>query len=239
MLKVIGLGLCLVASSAFAETITKSVVASLNSLVDIKNGAGDVSVVGENVEEVTVTANLKKWSSDCQLKVEQSSKKVKISAEQTAVYGPECVADLTVVAPLAVKLDIETGSGDVDVANTTGGLTFRTGSGNMKVASANLQRLEGKTGSGNVTIAAALAEGELKAGSGNIKLTFPKAPTAGLVTIVSGSGNTSVQMPKETKVSSDLKTGSGNVTNELDDIKDAKFKLSIRTGSGDVSIKKL
>jgi hypothetical protein len=114
---------------------------------------------------------------------------------------------------------IATASGDVNVGDLDGDLKFKAASGSLSV-----DRLSGyvksRTASGSVDVAAAVRGG---------------------VSAHTSSGEVAVGIAEGTAVRLDIVTGSGVVSSELEPSDgpqqgDEKFVLTVRSGSGDVSI---
>lgn len=155
------------------------------------------------------------WSGPGRRLVVRSAKELPLRTVPLAV---------TILAPAASRLAVQTGGGDVTVTGRAGWASVRTGSGDIR-----LEQVDGDadvtTGSGAVDLGPVAGRTKLRTGSGAIRLAAAGGPTE----IRSGSGDVVVG-----EVAADLgvRTGSGEVV-----VSDASSgRLELTTGSGDVRI---
>ena len=134
-------------------------------------------------------------------------------------------------------MELKNGSGDVDVEGTNGPIEFKLGSGDVRV-SGQVTELDGSNGSGNINVSGLAGSVNLKMGSGDIKLEYPTPPDRGSVKIKNGSGDTTIIFPEGSVILTDLTTGSGRIFNEIGDTAGAPFKVSVKSGSGKLSVRK-
>lgn len=205
--------------------------------IEVANPSGKINIEALESGNVKVTAEKKKFGQFCELKIEQTGKKLNVLVKRTGFFKPDCEVDLTIKAPKTAGLDLDTGSGDITVKGTKGDLNFDVGSGNVNVE-AEIHKLKGDTGSGNVSIKGLTKGGELDVGSGNLSLTFTTAPTTGTLKINAGSGSAIIALPTTTKYYTVFSAGSGKLTTELAETPKSNFKISMDSGSGDLTIKK-
>lgn len=144
--------------------------------------------------------------------------------------------------PAGSSLDLDSGSGDVNVTGRPGALRARTGSGDVTVEEADDARVE--AGSGDVHLAA-LRGGSVTAGSGDIHLgeasgrvhlrtgsgDIVVSEFEGDLTAASGSGD--IHCPEVTGGSVDAHTGSGDVTVGVREGVPVWQELSSRSGDID------
>lgn len=205
--------------------------------IEVANPSGKITIEALETGNVIVTAEKKKFGQFCELKMEQNGKKLNVLVKRTGFFKPDCEVDLTIKAPKTAGLDLDTGAGDITVKGTKGDLNFDVGSGNVTV-DAEIHKLKGDTGSGNITIKGLTKGGDLDVGSGNVSLTFITAPTTGTLKIDSGSGSAIIALPTATKYHTAFSAGSGKLTTELAETPKSSFKISMDSGSGDLTIKK-
>lgn len=164
----------------------------------------------------------------------------------------------------AINSKVLTGSGDVEFKNVKSNLTVTTGSGDIKLLDIvgqkaelstgsgdikgryiTVEEVEVLTGSGDIQLQAAIEQFNAKTGSGSIE--FDSNTKVNKVTIKSGSGDITLNMPEVTGMQSVIKTGSGDVSvlfkgNLMSGMKgrasigDASTQVDIKIGSGDVKI---
>ena len=126
----------------------------------------------------------------------------------------------------------------LNVSGTDGQIEFNLGSGDALVK-AKGRRIKGRSGSGSINLEGILKDVELKTGSGDLTVSYKSTLQKGQLDLKSGSGDLTAYFPPNMKVLSNLKSGSGSIFNELGDFSKASFTVSMKTGSGDLKIKKL
>lgn len=207
------------------------------SEVEVSNGSGDISITAVNSGKATVMATKKQFGKHCELTIDKRGRTLFVGVEKAGVLRDECEVDIHITTPRTAMLDLDSGSGDIKVKGTSGDLNFRIGSGDVDV-DAEVKKLEGKTGSGDVSIKGLTAGGTLKTGSGEINLVYDVAPAPGELDIKTGSGDAEIVFPKNATILTSFLAGSGELINELGDTPNSKFKISMKTGSGDLHIKR-
>lgn len=159
--------------------------------------------------------------------------------------APTLYADLRITVPagsnLAVRnvvgpikggalegtLDLDTGSGKVELASHAGQLTVDTGSGDVVVGSVKGETSI-DTGSGDVVVSRWVGNGMVDTGSGNVVV---RQVSGGKISLDTGSGDVTVEGGVVGKILAD--TGSGNVKVVGVELEE----LDADTGSGDVTIR--
>ncbi|HEY0782586.1 MAG TPA: DUF4097 family beta strand repeat-containing protein [Thermoanaerobaculia bacterium] len=148
---------------------------------------------------------------------------------------------------LEARLNLETGSGDIDLASSSGKLTIATGSGDVAVGEGRGE-IQVHTGSGDIQFHKLIGNGSFEAGSGDVKI---EKVAAGRLSVKTGSGDVVLRDGEASHL--ETGTGSGDVrvsgveVEELDahtgsgdlvlQTPLAKTKrMAIKTGSGDVAI---
>lgn len=169
------------------------------------------------VSEITTTVG----SADIQVKGLQNH-----AANYTFNTGS---GDLSANDLQANKLTIKTGSGDLNLTNITGNLDTSTNSGDINLNGQNrLGDLSFQVGSGDINIAASLnptGTGLINTKSGDVQLKLTDSKALGF-DISTGSGDIDFKLANVGPVTKEkhlLKTGGSPV-------------ISIRTGSGDVTV---
>ena len=146
---------------------------------------------------------------------------------------------------------LDTGSGDVQITGfRNGGLNIDTGSGTVKASGIESSDLEIDTGSGDIILDDVTATRlNLDTGSGSVRATLRTSPSD--VSVETGSGDVTLRLPDPVDATVDLETGSGDLTidfplqlikksegNIRGRIGAGKGRISIETGSGDISLTK-
>jgi DUF4097 and DUF4098 domain-containing protein YvlB len=216
---------------------TKEFPLSGISKVEVNNTSGNTTVIGVDKGKAIVVAEKKKFGKHCKLKIEKREQTLFVAVEADVIYKDECRVELNVTGPKAATFDIKTGSGDLAVKQVTGDLGFSIGSGAATIDS-EVSSIDGKSGSGDMILKGLVANASLKAGSGKINVTYTSPPSEGELDIQAGSGKTEIVFPLTAKIRTTFMSGTGKMTNDLGETPESPFKISMKTGSGDVHIKK-
>jgi DUF4097 and DUF4098 domain-containing protein YvlB len=227
----------LVPSVSWADTVSKEFDADILQAVSVINTSGNVEISVSTSDKATVTARKILFPEGCQLVIEQSGGKLLVETVEPGGWGKSCRVDFDIRIREATSLDIRNGSGDLDVEGIQGELEFKLGSGDVKVA-ATVTDLDGTSGSGDVKISGLTGNVKLKTGSGDIELSYDSLPRPGKLKVNSGSGDITIYIPAGSSILTDLSTGSGKIYNEIGDSSGAPFKIIMKSGSGDLGIKK-
>ena len=228
----------LLSSHAFAEETVKQEFdpTGLES-VEVENLFGQVHVRTLNQGKVVVLAKKQKFSDKCQLEIKRKDNELEVEVEKKGLLPVnDCQVDFDIQVPKTVKLEISNGSGDIKVSGIHGELDYKVGRGTLQ-ADGEFTKVEGKTGFGDVTIKGLLGGGEVEVGSGKIQLTFTEAKLSGEIEIKTGAGDATLEFPKGTAVKTRLLSGTGRLQDELGEDPKASFKVSMKTGSGNLKIK--
>jgi lia operon protein LiaG len=148
-------------------------------------------------------------------------------------------------------LSIDVGSGDLTLADVKGPtLDLDTGSGDVRGDGMAADDLKVDTGSGDVELSGLVAQrAKIDVGSGDVTLGWTTDP--GDVDIDSGSGDVTLTLPANAGGTVDLESSSGDIESafeittthiERDALRgtfgDAKGRIAVETGSGDVHLLK-
>lgn len=157
-----------------------------------------------------------------------------------------------------IKLDrasgtvsLDTGSGEVLVNGMTSGtLDIDTGSGSVALSEVAVDDLKVDTGSGDVELTnVSSSRLDIDTGSGGIRASLRNSPST--MVVETGSGDVTLRLPESLDATLDLDTGSGDLTvdfplqlikksegNIRGRIGEGKGRISVETGSGDISLTK-
>lgn len=103
--------------------------------------------------------------------------------------------------------EISTGGGNISVGTVNGNADISTGGGNIKVSTVS-GSADISTGGGNVILDGATGKVEVNTGGGNIELKNIK----GSIEASTGAGNITAELIPDSKSSSDLNSGVGDIT---------------------------
>lgn len=220
-----------------AKTLTKEFDAKYVKSLEIENMQGKINITGVTTAKTIIVAEQQKFPEDCHMEISQAGTEIKIQVEQKSFMRNDCTVNFTISVPVAVKLGIKQGSGNITILNTQGEIAYKIGSGDMSI-DAEVTKVDGKMGSGTTTVKGLQGEAHFFAGSGAHKITYAKTPTNGELEIKTGTGNAELTLPADTKFQLDYKIGSGKVMNEVGESKKANFKVIYRAGSGNLNILK-
>lgn len=225
-------------SAALADTETREFPLAGIDKVDLSNGSGTNQIVAVDAGKAVVVAKKNHFDKNCKLTIEQRGSVLAVEVKSGVGFGlTSCSVDLTLKVPRSVGVVAKIGSGELAINGTKGDLDFRSGSGAIKV-DAEVTKVDGRSGSGAIAIKGLTGGGSLAAGSAGITLAYVSTPNQGELDIRTGSGDASVTFPKEAKIKTSFKAGSGTLTNELGDTPDSTFQVSMKAGSGSLHIKK-
>ena len=238
--RVIGILACLFSLSvavAAVPEIQEFDSKGLNGLL-LKNTSGNTVITSTDQPQLRVEVMKKKFTDSCQLTIERSDHQllIQVQKKRSSVFFQECEVDFRIQVPKKTNLVLTQGSGDLEIQGLHGELEFNLGSGNI-VAEGSFAKLKGRTGSGDVTMKGLTGGGKIATGSGDINLKWIVSPSAGELDLQTGSGSATVAFPRGSKVRSQLRAGSGKLTNELGDSPNAAFQVLMQAGSGDLMVK--
>ena len=149
-----------------------------------------------------------------------------------------CKAGFKVTAPAEKKLILSSGSGLMRISDFAKGGKFRSGSGTIEFK--NLSGpIDIRKGSGMVKGDIYSEDFNSASGSGILDILWNEAPQKGNVSIKTGSGDTILSFPEETKMGIHYKSGSGDFNSEFGSDLKAGFKIDCKSGSGNLNIRKL
>jgi hypothetical protein len=147
--------------------------------LQIDNFAGNVTVRSGESGVIRVTATRKAQSKAdldrIQVGVSEGEGGLVIKTEKPSAFSNASV-ELEITAPAGTRLDANTGAGNVDLRDITGGIRVHSGAGNVDVRGATgSARVD--TGAGNIDYEG-MPQGECRfeTGAGNIRITLPAEP---------------------------------------------------------------
>lgn len=212
----------------------------------IEPGSGNVTVSTSDVRQVDIRRVVHYRGSEPDTMYQVDGEVLRIDTE----CGRFCSIDYEIVAPKGVMIrgglgsgdlslsgvstvDIETGSGNIGIAEASGAVKVKTGSGDMTIADVGGD-LDARTGSGNIEARGlAGSANTVRTGSGDISLTLAKS---GGVRTHTGSGNVDLSVPTGS-YRIDARTGSGEKVLGVPNSPTGTYLLDLETGSGDITLR--
>ncbi len=212
--------------AAFSEPISMI-------LVDTPSGGVEVNAGGEIVE-VERTLSYGNERPEVIEQVEDGVLTLSVQCQGGGFLIGGCGAEYVITAPADVALEIDTGSGSIEVNGITGGGRLDTGSGGIDLEGVGGE-LSADTGSGSIEGSAlVLTSISASTGSGGVALEFASAPD--VVEVSTGSGSVEVTVPEGTyAVSLDSSSGSETIEGVVDDPA-AERTITVDTGSGGILV---
>lgn len=208
------------------DDLSLSVPSSIN--LDLNSAGGDIKINGNitgKVECTTAGGDIKTNDITGNASLNTSGGEVttgKINGNATINSGGGDLK-LGVISGMA---DLGTGGGNITVSDVKKGLTLRTGGGNVNAANVDGE-LVVTTGGGNVDVMKVKGSTKVTTGGGNISLNS----TTGNNKFTTGGGNLTL---KDVNGGIKCYTGSGDVYLELNP--DSKVNSEIKSGSGDITL---
>jgi hypothetical protein len=153
--------------------------------------------------EVTVPA-------DTQLDLHTGAGNTEVRGIRSDVKVDTGAGDVT-IADLTGDLDAHTGSGSVIIDGASGRIVADTGSGSVRISNVEGE-LDAHTGSGSMEVRQASGPARLDSGSGS--LTYEGDPE-GDCRFETGSGSITLRLPADLNMEVELDTGSGTITTDF------------------------
>lgn len=158
---------CLISTTAYAESIDKTIDAHPNGRVEVSNIAGSIEIDGWSRDSVQVTGTLGKNVEE--LIFERDGKNVIIKVKVPKGRNRSISSDLRISVPERSSIDVGAVSSNIEVSNVHGEQNLQTVSGNVE-AEFNGGRMLAESVSGDVDIEGNNEEGDVAARtvSGNV-----------------------------------------------------------------------
>ncbi len=208
-----GCGLGGLGGPTHQDTVSYEVTDKVAKLY-VKSESGDTVITETGGSAIRVVETLRWRDNKPQAEHAVEGDTLRVSFDCKPSWG-SCGVDYRIEVPRGLKVEAESGSGDITLRSLSGPLVLTAGSGDIDASG-----LTGKTVTG-------------EAGSGAIELKYASAPDS--ADLESGSGNVTLRVPAGAyDVTADV--GSGEATVSVDDDDASPRKLNLTSGSGDVSV---
>ncbi len=189
-----------------------------------QTGAGKLNIVGaEALQQIKVQADIyyhQDQSPDLDLYTKGKQAILKAEFNNSVSFGRSPYIDLTIQVPAELALDIDDGSGAINIAKVNANIQIEDGSGAINIVGGHNLAID--DGSGSISVSQVQGNITLDDGSGAIDIN----QVQGNVNIKDGSGSLSVRQVLG-KVTID--DGSGDI-----EVEHAQGLTIVDAGSGDV-----
>lgn len=219
LLALVGAGAAgLVAGFLERSASSTAVVEQAVTALDVETGTGDVTVeVAPAGSPLRYTA-LRHWSftePGTSGTVEAGTLRLRSTCGGGGVFG-RCSVDWTVSVPAATTVTLSTGTGDVRVTGTSGGVAVSTGTGDVDLRALGARTVTVGTGTGQVRLRAA---------------TVPDR-----VEVSTGTGDVDVRVPGGVAYRVTGDSGPGERTTRVQESDTSPHVVQVDTGVGDVLV---
>ena len=199
-------------------------------MLEVESGSGKLIISGaDNVTEITVKADIyTDQDKNYDLSLEKVGSRALLIAKNNSTSGfwkgDSPSIDLHVIVPNSLALDIDDGSGSIEVKNINNKVSIDDGSGSIFVK--NIQGdLSIEDGSGELEVSNVSGNVDIDDGSGEMSIV----DINGAVTVVDGSGDMDIH---HVGGSVTIDDGSGGI-----DVSDAGGLTITESGSGGLKVK--
>jgi len=213
----------------FTEPRSASVDASGATSARVIALAGSLTITGEEgssrVEASgTACADSRSKLEKIELRAERSGQVVRVEVVIPGGWGDRGSLDLEIRVPKSLALDVEDGSGEVEVAGV-GSLRLKDGSGGIEVRDV-AQNLEIEDGSGEIEVRGVGGDLDIDDGSGEIDVRGVE----GSIVVEDGSGSIGIEEVDGSVTIAEDGSGEIRITNVKHDV------LVRRDGSGSIRV---
>lgn len=208
-----GCGVARVTGFSEQDTVTYQVTEKVAGL-RVQNGAGE-TVITETGGSVVKVVETLQWRGDKPETEHTVNGGTLLLTYDCPRVSMGCGVNYKIEIPKGLRVETETGSGDVTLRSLSGPLALSSGSGTVDASGLSGRSVTAETGSGDIELKYATPPDkvELETGSGDITLRVPGGPY---------------------RVKAE--TGSGDATVSVQNDAGAPRTVSISAGSGDVSV---
>ena len=216
----------MVASAGAGEQIDVSKSAAVDGLVEIVNPRGEVTVVGWDKAEVSVSGELDDLTEEFQFEVDDDSTMIEIEIpRRSANWGDG--SDLMIHVPRSSRVSFEGVSSDGNFRQIEGGLRARTASGDLE-AEEIASQLNLTSVSGDVRAEECDGQARVSTVSGEIELRL----MSDKVVVDSVSGDVEVELDEFTRLHATVVSGDLEIEGQLGPSGD----IEMSSVSGDIDL---
>ena len=216
----------MVASAGAGEQIDVSKSAAVDGLVEIVNPRGEVTVVGWDKAEVSVSGELDDLTEEFQFEVDDNRTTIEIEIPRRAANWGDG-SDLMIHVPRASRVSFEGVSSDGNFRQIEGGLRARTASGDLE-AEEIASQLNLTSVSGDVRAEECDGQARVSTVSGEIELRLKSDK----VVVDSVSGDVEVELDEFTRLHATVVSGDLEIEGQLGPSGD----IEMSSVSGDIDL---
>lgn len=208
-----GCGLANLGGPANRDTVTYQVTDKVAGL-KLKSGSGDTDITETGGNAVRVVETLR-WSDEKPETEHRVDGDLLSMSYNCPAKWDDCGVDYKIEIPKGLRVDLDSGSGDITLTSLTGPIGVFMGSGNVNGTGLAGEKVSVKTGSGDAELKYAAVPGsvDVRTGSGNATLHVPDGPY---------------------EVST--RAGSGEIQVSVQNVASSPHKVTMTTGSGDINV---
>ena len=222
----VALAAVMVASAGSGEEIDVSKSAAVDGLVEIVNPRGEVTVVGWDKAEVSVSGELDDLTEEFQFEVDDNSTTIEIEIPRRAANWGDG-SDLMIHVPRSSRVSFEGVSSDGNFRQIEGGLRARTASGDLE-AEEIASQLNLTSVSGDVRAEECDGQARVSTVSGEIELRLKSDK----VVVDSVSGDVEVELDEFTRLHATVVSGDLDIEGQLGPSGD----IEMSSVSGDIDL---
>jgi hypothetical protein len=207
-----GCGLAGLGGPSNQDTVSYEVTDKVAKL-RVESGAGDAVITETGGSAIRVVETLQ-WRGD-KPNAEHSVDGDTLFLRYDCAEGwGGCSVNYKIEIPKGLQVDADAGSGDITLRSLTGPLDVTAGSGDVDASGLAGKKVVAEAGSGNIELKYTTApdSAELKAGSGDVTLHVPDGSYDVKTEVGSGDTNVAVDKDPNSPRKLSLTTGSGNVS---------------------------
>lgn len=217
--------------SGSSETETTELGPGATS-VEVRGGAGDVTVGGASSDGASVTVVRSGAGEDAEVTIELGEDGV-LRVSDDCGGDPDCVVEYAVELDDDADVDIVTTGGSVAVNDTTGAVTVDSGGGDVALTSTD-GPTRVVTGGGRALATSIVAtESVFETDGGNADVTLDDFVDS--VEVTTAGGRLTVQLPGG-PYAIDADSGGGGLEILVDESADAASTATLRSGGGDITV---
>ena len=205
----------------------------------IKNGFGDIGISTTRNNQISVTFQKIKFEKNCVLNIGNGPRGFGIEVRDSGWAGnSKCQVNFNIKLPKHIAIDIKLGLGNLKFSRIQSNVSYELGSGDINAKNISVDKFMGKTGKGNTIINGKVSDAALSTGLGNINANISAVPKKGRLSVDVGKGDISVFLPASSRIKSQLVTGIGSIKNDFNSDVNSQFKISLKSGFGNLRLKK-
>jgi DUF4097 and DUF4098 domain-containing protein YvlB len=228
---IVGLALLIAACGAASEVTDIDITEPYDSIL-IQIDTGDVVIGGNDEGETTIAATLSYSGTAPEVTAEVTEGTLVIS--DGCAGADDCSVAYTISVPESSALVAEVGEGRVTIANLRADISATTGSGEVFLNTIETPTVVAHSGDGFIFgTQLKVTQGTFTGVDGDIDVSFDAVIE--MLEIQTEKGDITVQL-EGGPYAIDTETGSGSVTNKVDDSDTASNTVMIRTGAGSIEI---